>query len=101
MSAWYVFGVMGFYPVTPADPTFALGAPQFDEVTLNLHKEGKPKSFRISAKNRSDRNFYIKSVRLDGKTLSTPFITYQQIMDGKNLEFEMTDRPNVKAFKNP
>ena len=101
MSAWYVFGVMGFYPVTPADSTFALGAPQFDEVILNLHKEGKPKSFRISAKNRSDRNFYIKSVRLDGETLSTPFITYEQLMNGQHLEFEMTDHPNVKAFKNP
>ena len=101
MSAWYVFGVMGFYPVTPADPTFALGAPQFDEVVLNLNRDGHHKTFRISAKNRSEQHFYIKSVKLDGKTLSTPFITYQQIMAGENLEFEMTDSPNYKAFKNP
>jgi predicted alpha-1,2-mannosidase len=101
MSAWYVFGMMGFYPVTPADPNFAIGAPQFEEITLNLKRGGSPKTFRISAKNISDRNFYIKSVKLDGQPLATPFITYQQILDGNHLEFDMTDTPNYKAFKNP
>ena len=31
MSAWYIFSVMGFYPVTPGDERFAIGAPQFPE----------------------------------------------------------------------
>ena len=99
MSAWYVFGVMGFYPVTPATEVFAIGAPQFPELTMQLQKDGKPKSFKITARNISEENMYIQSVTLDGKRLDVPFITYSQIMDGKNLIFEMGKDPNKKAFR--
>ena len=27
MSAWYVFSSLGFYPVTPGSPNYALGSP--------------------------------------------------------------------------
>ena len=99
MSAWYVFGVMGFYPVSPGTEVFAIGAPQFPEITLQLKKEGVLKSFKILAKNISKDNKYIQSVKLDGKLLREPFITYTQIMNGKELIFEMGDSPNQKAFQ--
>ena len=47
MSAWYVFSVMGFYPVTPGIEKFAIGAPQFPEFTLRLKHNGKAKTFKI------------------------------------------------------
>jgi predicted alpha-1,2-mannosidase len=98
MSAWYVFGVMGFYPVTPAVDTFALGAPQFEELNLRLKKGDSESNFRITAKNLSAKNQYVNSVWLDGKRLKTPFISYAQIMEGRELVFEMTETPNYKAF---
>ena len=94
MSAWYIFSVMGFYPVTPGDERFAIGAPQFPEFTLRLKKDGKSKNFKIIANNISDKNLYIQSVCLDGKKLPTPFITYSQIIAGKELVFEMGGEPN-------
>jgi predicted alpha-1,2-mannosidase len=94
MSAWYIFSVMGFYPVTPGDERFAIGAPQFPEFTLRLKKDGKAKNFKIIANNISDKTLYIQSVRLDGKKLPTPFITYSQIIAGKELVFEMGGEPN-------
>ena len=36
MSAWFVFSALGFYPVTPGIPAYALGTPLFDEATLHL-----------------------------------------------------------------
>ena len=36
MSAWYVFSSMGFYPADPASGEYELGAPLFDEVTIEL-----------------------------------------------------------------
>ena len=36
MSAWYIFSVMGFYPVTPASDIYAIGAPQFPRLILTL-----------------------------------------------------------------
>ncbi|MGB5498372.1 MAG: GH92 family glycosyl hydrolase [Maribacter sp.] len=100
MSAWYVFSVMGFYPVTPGSEVFALGAPQFPEFTMKLLKDGNPKSFKIKANNLSEENMYIQSVTLDGTRINIPFITYTQIMNGKELVFEMGKSPNHKAFKN-
>ena len=99
MSAWYVFSVMGFYPVTPGIEKFAIGAPQFPEFTLRLKHNGKAKTFKIIAKKLSDKNMYIQSVSLDGKKLEKPFITYSQIMNGNELVFEMGEHPNMKAFK--
>lgn len=100
MSAWYVFGVMGFYPITPGTEVFAIGAPQFPELALKLNHKGKAKDFIILANNLSDENKYIQSVKLDGKRINEPFITYTQIMNGSKLVFEMGKLPNVKAFKN-
>src|SRR5690606_17949472 len=99
MSAWYVFGVMGFYPVTPGTEIYAIGAPQFPELSLRLSKNGKPRLFKIIANNLSEENKYIQSVTLDGTDLNEPFITFDQIMNGKNLVFEMGAHPNFTAFK--
>ena len=99
MSAWYIFGVMGFYPVTPGTDVFAIGAPQFGEITLNLKPNGIAKPFKIIANNLSEKNMYIQSVSLDGQLLKTPFITYSQIMNGNNLVFEMGKQPDFKAFE--
>ena len=99
MSAWYVFGVMDFIPVTPGTEVFAIGAPQFPELTLRLRKNEKTKDFKITAKNLSQKNMYIQSVSLDGKRIEEPIFTYSQIMNGNELLFEMGKSPNYRAFK--
>ena len=99
MSAWYIFGVMGFYPVTPGTEIYAIGAPQFPELNLKMKHNGKVKTFTIVANNLSEKNMYIQSLTLDGKRVNTPFITYTQIMNGNKLVFEMGDTKNEIAFK--
>jgi len=94
MAAWYIFGIMGFYPVTPASGIYAIGAPQFPSLTLHFTAAGQPHQFSILAKNISEGNKYIQRVTLDGKPLATPFITHQQIVNGRLLVFEMGPRPN-------
>ena len=58
MSAWYIFSVMGFYPVTPGSNEFAIGAPQFPEIRITLNVNGKNKTLTIKAKNLSEKNNY-------------------------------------------
>ena len=94
MAAWYIFGVMGFYPVTPASGIYAIGAPQFPSLTLNFIAAGKNRRFIILAKNISTANKYIQKVTLDGKPLTTPFISHRQIVEGHQLVFEMGAVPN-------
>lgn len=91
LSAWYVFSAIGFYPVCPGQNIYPLGSPIFDKVTINL-EDGK--KFVITSKDNSEKNIYVKSVKLNGKKIDSPFITHQQIMDGGSIEFEMTDLPN-------
>ncbi|MEO5647715.1 MAG: GH92 family glycosyl hydrolase, partial [Chitinophagaceae bacterium] len=45
MAAWYIFGVIGFYPVSPASAEYAIGAPQFPELILSYVAGGKPRTF--------------------------------------------------------
>ena len=94
MAAWYIFGVMGFYPVTPASGMYAIGAPQFPEITLHFMAGGKDRIFNIVAQNLSQQNKYIQKVSLDGKPLDTPFISHHQIINGHKLIFEMGLEPN-------
>ena len=55
MSAWYVFGSMGFYPVCPATDRYMLSAPRFQKITLNLQNG---KQFIITpASLPKDRNY--------------------------------------------
>lgn len=95
MAAWYIFGVMGFYPVSPASGIYAIGAPQFPSLTMRFKTaEGKARTFTITAKNISADNKYIQKVILDGKPLDKPFISHEQIVNGNQLVFEMGDKPN-------
>ena len=93
MSAWYIFSVMGFYPVAPGSDIFAIGAPQFHKFTLHLTYNGRPKTFEIIANNLSEENKYVRLMELDGKKLKKPFIRYSQIMNAQKLIFEMTNMP--------
>ena len=91
MSAWAVFSMMGFYPATPASGYYVLGLPRFQNVKLTLENG---KTFEVIAKNLSDQNCYVQSVKLNGKPLEDSFITFEDVYNGGTLEFTMTDQPN-------
>ena len=91
MSAWGVFSAMGFYPATPASGYYVLGLPRFNKVCMNLDNG---KQFKVTAKNLSPQNCYVKSVRLNGKALERSFITFEEIYNGGELEFTMTSTPD-------
>lgn len=98
MAAWYIFGVMGFYPVAPASGMYAIGAPQFPKLVLHYKAGGIAKTLTIIANNLSDQNKYIQKLTLDGKPVDKPFLSHQQILNGNELMFEMGSQPN-KAWK--
>lgn len=87
MSAWYIFSVLGFYPVNPCGGEFVLGAPQLPEASLQLPGG---KSFTIIAKNYSPENIYVDHIEFNGVPLESKTITYEDIMRGGTLTFHMT-----------
>ena len=88
MSAWYLFSAFGFYPVDPVSGTYVFGAPQAPWMRLALPNG---KTLTIRAKGLSETAKYVKSVSLNGKTLELKVITYDQIMKGGELTYEMTE----------
>ena len=52
------------------------------------------KQFEVVAKNLSEKNCYVKSVKLNGKPLQRSYITFEEVYSGGTLEFTMTDRPD-------
>jgi predicted alpha-1,2-mannosidase len=93
MSAWYVFSVMGFYPVAPGCDQYVLGAPYLPYLKVKLENGN---TLEIKAPGVSDRKRYVRSVRLNGKLLTRLYLTHEELMKGGTLEFEMSERPNRK-----
>lgn len=91
MSAWYIFSAMGFYPVCPGTDQYVFGAPYLPYLKINL-EDGK--TLEIKAPKVSDKNCYIKSVKLNGMPLNKAYITQKEIINGGILEFEMDSKPN-------
>ncbi len=98
MSAWYVLSAMGFYPVTPASNIYIIGSPNIKKSTIKLENlpDGKAggNTFSIKVHGLSDENKYIKSVKLNGEDYTKSFIDHQMIMNGGELVFEMSNKPN-------
>ena len=92
MSAFAVFSMMGFYPVTPGIPIYDIGSPIFDKTTIHL-KNGK--TFVIIANQTSHENKYVESIRLNGKVLDQVWFRHADIVNGGRLELTMGDTPNT------
>ena len=90
-SAWYVFSAMGFYPVCPASGEFAVGTPLFKHVKVNMPSG---KSFIVNASENSNDNFYIGSMKVNGRVEDRTFLTYDELSAGASVDFAMTPVPN-------
>lgn len=95
MSAWYLFSAMGFYPVCPGTDQYVLGAPYLPYMKVNLENG---KSIVIKADKVSDKNRYVKSVKINGEPYKKAYITHDMLMNGCEIEFEMSSKPNKKRI---
>ena len=91
MSAWYILSSVGLYQVDPVGGRFVIGSPLFDKATVNV---GGGKTFTVVAKNNSDKNIYVQSARLNGKTLKNSYVDFNDIRRGGTLELVMGPKPS-------
>lgn len=87
MSAWYVLSALGFYPVTPGTTDFIIGTPLFPSVIVNLENG---KRFTIKAKGVTPDKFYIQSATLNNNPFDKGYISYNDIIKGGTLQFDMS-----------
>ncbi|EPW6436647.1 alpha-mannosidase [Vibrio parahaemolyticus] len=87
MSAWYLMSALGFYQISPTDPTYSIGRPIFDKATVDIGSG----TFTVTAENNGPDNMYIKEVTINGKPLDV-YNTFQHsgFKAGGELHFVMT-----------
>ncbi|HYG38050.1 MAG TPA: GH92 family glycosyl hydrolase [Cytophagales bacterium] len=93
MTAFVVFSMMGFYPVTPGIPVYNIGSPSFEKISIKL---SNGKTFTVNARNNSEENKYIQSAKLNGKAWNKSWFTHEELINGGILELEMGNIPNKK-----
>lgn len=91
MSAFVVFSMLGFYPVTPGTDIYNIGSPLFEYAKMDL---ANGKFFEIKASGASDKNKYIQSAKLNGKEWNQPWFRHEDIANGGVLELVMGDKAN-------
>lgn len=103
LGAWYVISSLGLFDVkglTADDPSFALGSPLFDKITIALNPAYYPgKTFVIEAKNNSKKNCYVNNYRLNGESIKNFRIPFKSVVAGGKLELEMCETPKNNYYK--
>ena len=82
MSAWYVFGVMGFYPLLVGDEYYDLTSPLFDRVLLRLTNGNV---LTIQTEGRKKKDAPIKSIHFNGKKIADYRISHNELIKGGEL----------------
>jgi putative alpha-1,2-mannosidase len=97
MGAWYVMSALGLFEMnggTSPDLRVDITSPLFTDMVINLDPRFfKGKQFVIKAYNNSVKNIYIKSIKLNGRTLSDNHISFKDITAGGRLELVMSASP--------
>ena len=90
MGAWYVFACIGLYPEIPGIGGFTVNTPIFSSVKVHLKKGD------IVIKGGSEKNIYIKSMKLNGKPYDSTWIDWDQLNNGGTIDFATSAKPEVK-----
>ena len=92
MSAYAVFSMMGFYPVTPGLPEYQWGSPVFRKVTVALENG---RTFVLEAPEASADAKYIHGITVDGTRTRGALepLQHADLVRGAHVVVEMGTRP--------
>ncbi|MDL2313025.1 GH92 family glycosyl hydrolase [Bacteroidales bacterium OttesenSCG-928-B11] len=92
LGAWYVLAGIGLFDVkglTAPDPSFQIGSPLFDKVTIKLPDNIRKGVFVIETEGNSKQNIYIQEVTLNGKANDNLRLPYADLVQGGTLKLKM------------
>jgi len=91
MSAWQIFGALGFYPLATGSASYAIGSPLFTRATVHLENGRK---LVINAPGNGPRNVYIQRLRVNGRPYTRTYLPHDLLAAGATLEFDMGPAPS-------
>jgi predicted alpha-1,2-mannosidase len=91
MSAWWIFGATGFYPLRMGTPEYVIGAPYFPHMTIRLESGA---TIDIRAPGVSDTNRFVQSLKVNGQPWNKLTLPHELLAKGATLEFTMGSAPS-------
>jgi len=91
MSAWYIFGALGFYPLQMGSPNYAVGSPLFTKATVHL---AGGKDLVINAPKNNAKNVYVQGLKVNGKAYTSTSLSQDLLAKGGTLDFDMGPNPS-------
>ena len=100
LGAWYVMSSIGLFAVdglTSPEPSFSIGSPIFDKVTVKLSKDYyKGDQLVITTKNNTKKNVYVQPQKLiNGEKSTAGSIKFSDVVKGGTIELTMSKKPDT------
>ena len=98
LGSWYVLAAMGLFDVQGgacSEPTYQLGSPQFDEITIHLSRfntEGG--DFTIRTTGNGPEAMYVQSATFNGEPLRQCWLYRKDVFKGGELVLNMGTEPS-------
>jgi len=96
MSAFYLFGAMGFSPLTPGSGKLLLHPPRFDRVEVALG-DGKRLVVEAGGANGGHPR-YVSSVRFNGQPQEAVWLDVDRLRQGGTLQYALSATPDTNGW---
>ena len=96
-SCWYLLSALGFYPLTPAHPSYILTSPAVRKATIQL-PEGK--TFVLSAPGNGDKAVFVQKRFLNGREHTKAWLSHGELVNGGVMEVELGEKPRERVLAN-
>lgn len=97
LGAWYVMASMGLFDakgLTAPDPTFQVGSPLFDRITVKLNPDYyQGRELVIETEGNAPDNLYIQSLSWNGQPLQSIQLPFADIVRGGRLHIVLGPEP--------
>ncbi len=90
MSAWWVFAMLGLYPLVPARAGYVITSPLLPRAVIRLNGGAE---LVIEAPGADREHRYIAAVRVDGESWTSTFIPHARIAGGARIRIDLATTP--------
>jgi predicted alpha-1,2-mannosidase len=86
-SSAFVWSMLGMFPENPGSDTLVFGSPGFPHATISLPSG---KTIQINAPGASSSEYYVKSMKLNGKANSKLYVPFSTLAKGATMDWTMS-----------
>ncbi|MPZ82791.1 MAG: hypothetical protein GEV28_21260 [Actinophytocola sp.] len=92
LSSWYVWSVLGMYPITPGTADLALGSPLFPRAVVH---SGNGTTITINGRGAAPDAPYVQELKVNGSAWPKSYLPSSLIERGGTLDFTLGTAPNM------